>query len=230
MHGLHSQLGSLVVSLCRAGALLALLQLVAWVANFTERTDRDGDLPPDRTVAGIAYLHAVGEPGLDAIMGLDVPAPGLRETSSTVLFQFARELGRTMFWGVVVLLLPFGLVLGVGAPFLLPRVEAQRLLFGTVALLGVLPLVRSEPMPIPWRADGLPAMPESMLAGAAVPFVALILLASASVLFDPRRHRVPAPLRDQGLAGGLSSSDVRAIIRRGEPSRVRSSRSRRTVR
>ncbi len=230
MHGLHSHLGSLVVSLCRAGALLALLQLVAWVANFAERAGSDEAAAPDRTVAGIAYLHAVGEPGLDAILGLDVPATGVREASSTVLIRFAREFGRVMFWGVVLLLLPLGLVLGVGAPFLLPRGEAQRMLFGTVALLGVLPLVRSETMPTPWRAGALPAMPESLLAGAAVPLVALILLASASVLFDLRRHRDPDPPRDHGPAGGLSSSDVRAIIRRGEPSRVRSSRSRRTVR
>ncbi len=230
MHGLHSQLGSLVVSLCRAGTLLALLQLVAWVANLAGNAGKDDGSSLDRTVAGIAYLHAVGEPGLDAIVGLDAPATGVREASSTLLIRYAREFGRIMFWGVVLLVLPLGLVLGIGAPFLLPRVEAQRMLFGTVALLGVLPLVRSESMPAPWREGGLPAMPESLLAGAAVPFVALVLLASASVLFDLQRHRGPDPRPDHGPAGTLSSSDVRAIIRRGEPSRFRSSRSRRTAR
>ena len=196
---LHSTINSLVISLCRAGALLALLQLVVWVANFAETTNHDRDPDPERAIAGIAFLQGVGQPGLESLVGLDLSPADHGETSFEILLRFVREIGRTMLWLVVILALPLGILLGLTAPFM-RSTDSYRMLFGTVALLGVIPLARSEAMPVPWAWSGLPQLPETLLAGGGVPLVAAILLGSASVLFDLRRHQPPDPRQALGTA------------------------------
>ncbi|MEE2682192.1 MAG: hypothetical protein VX641_07465 [Planctomycetota bacterium] len=225
---IHSSIATLAISICRVGALLALLQMAAWVGGFAELSNEPS---PDRApppVAGISYLQSVGEPQLGAVVGITSPPIESARSSIVSVLGLVREVTRALLWMLVLILIPLGLLIGVSAPFV-GQVDSYRMMFGTVALLGLLPLARAESIPMPWVAGGPPYLPESLLAGGAVPLVTAILLGSAAVLFDSRRLVDSDPRTTLGPAASLSSSDVQAIIQRGEPCRIRSSRLRRTM-
>ena len=228
MQRFHANIATLVIAICRVGALLAVLQMAAWVGSIANSSS--STLPDDsqRMEAGIRYLESVGDSGADVLASM-LPRQGRDEAGSLELFLLlAREIARSLVWALVILLLPLGVLLGISAPFV-RQVDSYRMLFGAVALLGLIPLARSEPMPMPWVAGGLPYLPESLLAGGAVPLVTALLLGSAAVLFDERRLVPADPRIGLSPAASLSSSDVHAILKRGEPCRIRSNRLRRTM-
>ena len=229
MLNIHTTITNLVITICRVGALLALLQMAAWVGGLADSSNQPVPERSSELVAGLSYLKSVGEPQLGALVGMQ--ATPVEPVSSSIgeLLALVREVTRALIWMLVLVVLPLGLFLGLSAPFL-RQVDSYRLMFGTVALLGLLPLARAEAIPMPWVAGGLPYLPESLLAGGAVPLVTATLLGSAAVLFDSRRLVASDPRNALGPAASLSSSDVKAILQRGELCRIRSSRLRRTMR
>ena len=226
---IHANITNLVIAFCRVGALLALLQMAAWVGGVA---DSSNQAVPDRSTefaAGLSYLESVGQPQLEALVEIQSPQIEPVSTSVASLLSLVREVTRSLIWMLVIALLPLGLFLGLSAPFF-RHVDSYRMLFGTVALLGLLPLARAEAIPMPWVAGGLPYLPESLLAGGAVPLVTATLLGSAAILFDSHRLVSSDPRKTLSPAASLSSSDVKAILERGELCRIRSSRLRKTAR
>ena len=229
MLNIHTTITNLVIALCRVGALLALLQMAAWVGGIADSSNQPVSDRSTELVAGLSYLESVGEPQLGALVGIQSPQVEPAATSFGTLLALVREVTRSLLWMLVIILLPLGLYLGLSAPFF-RHVDSYRMLFGTVAVLGLLPLARAEAIPMPWVAGGLPYLPESLLAGGAVPLVTATLLGSAAILFDSRRLVASDPRSTLSPAASLSSSDVNAILQRGELCRIRSSRLRKTAR
>ena len=227
MSNIHTTITNLVISICRVGALLALLQMAAWVGGVADSATQPSPRGSQELVAGLSYLQSVGEPQLGALVGLQAPQIDPGDSSLGAMLALVREVTRALLWMLVLIVVPLALFLGLSSPFL-RQVDSYRMLFGTVALLGLLPLARAEAIPMPWVAGGLPYLPESLLAGGAVPLVTAMLLGSAAILFDTHRLVTSDPRDSLSPAATLSSSDVKAILHRGEVCRIRSSRLRRT--
>ena len=203
MSNIHTSITTLVISICRVGALLALLQMAAWVGGLADSSTQPVPRGADELVAGLSYLQSVGEPQLGTLVGLQATPIGPGESSVGALLALVREVTRALIWMLVLIALPLALFLGLSSPFL-RQVDSYRMLFGTVALLGLLPLARAEAIPMPWVAGGLPYLPESLLAGGAVPLVTATLLGSAAILFDSRRLVTSDPRNALSPAASLS--------------------------
>ena len=228
MQKFHDSTATIVIALCRVGALLAVLQLAAWVGGVADSANQPVVSEPHRMEAGLRYLESIGDGGAGILTSMQPRHVDPQVGGFESLMILAREVSRTLLWLLTVLALPLGLLLGVTAPFV-RQADSYRMFFGAVALLGLVPLARSESMPMPWVAGGLPYLPESLLAGGAVPLVTALLLGSAAILFDQRRLVPVDPRNSLSPAASLSSSDVSAILKSGEPCRIRSSRLRRTM-
>jgi hypothetical protein len=228
MQKFHNTTATIVIALCRVGALLAVLQMAAWVGGVADSANQPAVHDSQRMEAGLRYLESVGDSGAGILASMQPRHVDPQVGDFESFMILAREVSRTLLWLLALLVLPLGLLLGVTSPFV-RQADSYRMLFGAVALLGLLPLARSESVPMPWVAGGLPYLPESLLAGGAVPLVAALLLGSAAILFDQRRLVPVDPRNSLSPAASLSSRDVNAIIKRGEPCRVRSSRLRRTM-
>ncbi|MAJ46286.1 MAG: hypothetical protein CBC35_03105 [Planctomycetes bacterium TMED75] len=228
MQKFHNTTATIVIALCRVGALLAILQMAAWVGGVTDSANQPVVHDSTRMEAGLRYLESVGDSGAGILASMQPRHVDPQVGDFESLMILAREVSRTLLWVLAFLALPLGLLLGLSSPFV-RQADSYRMLFGAVALLGLVPLARSESMPMPWVAGGSPYLPESLLAGGAVPLVAALLLGSAAILFDQRRLVPVDPRNSLSPAASLSSSDVNAIIKRGEPCRIRSNRLRRTM-
>lgn len=224
---------TLVTMLCRVGALLALLQLTSWIGAWTTAPSQTDE---DRLAITRERMTAVSSVLDTAIVGVVHSSPfaevepiGRFDT----LLRIIRESSRTLLWGLVVILLPIAITVGVLSPFVREE-DGFRMLFGMIAVLGLLPLTAAEAAPVLGVEYATVTMPMSVLAGFAAPLVAAILLMSAVVLFSSRtRGRGNDLVLNAG--GHISPSDLETIIKRGarpargSRDRIRSSRSRRRM-
>lgn len=229
--GAYARIVTSVTMLCRLGALLAFLQLTAWIGAWSMAPGQTTSERLAITQERITAVESVLDP---AIVGV-VHASPFAELEPVGRVESAlgtiRELSRTLLWGLVVVLLPIAITVGLLAPFVRGE-DGFRMLFGMIAVLGMLPLTAAEAAPVIGVDYTTVAMPESILAGLAAPLVAGILLMSAAVLFSSRIRGSGAGTC-AGSGQHISPSELETIIRRGErPSRgrnvqLKSSRSRR---
>lgn len=226
-----SRLVSSTRILCRVGALLALLQLIAWIGTTTP-SSVSASAHHERTQQQMAAVDSVLDP---TIAGFVRNAPfetATVKSDSERLLCAARALSRTLLWGVVIVLLPMTVITSFLAVFV-RKADTQRMFVGMLAVLGLLPLAAAETVPELGVNLYEQPMPASMLAGVAAPLVAGILLISAAVLFSPQGPVARASAG--GEADHISRNDLETIIRRGArptPKNgpgVRSSRSRRRM-
>ena len=228
--GAYERVVSLVTMLCRLGALLAVLQLTAWVGSWTLPASLNAAEQQALTQQRIAAVESVVDASVVGIVRTS-PFNEARPTGNfEILLRAIRELSRTLLWGVVAILIPIAIVAGLLSPFV-RGADGYRMFFGMVAILGLLPLTAAEAAPV-LGVDYLEVpMPVSLLAGIAAPLVAGALLISAAVLFSSRGQGRGDTIMD-GANQHISRSELETIIRRGEripdarSQQIRSSRSR----
>lgn len=230
-HGAHERIARLAAMLCRLGVLLAIIQLGAWGVVSWLHADTERSLEAARHESRLAAVDAMVSPSLAALVRADQSARAGAPDPLERLMTRTRETSRTLLWGIAVVLVPLVIAAGMMAPFI-REVDATRVLFGMVAVLGLIPLASAEAPP-DFLALGLHAdLPAAALPGLAAPLVAAVLLAAAAILVAPSRAKRIESVPRQG-APRISPLELKSIIHRGEhpgPDRIRSSRSRRTAR
>jgi hypothetical protein len=223
--GAYERMARLCGMLCRLGVLLALLQLVSWGAVAWLHSDTSQALQSARYQARMDAIDSVVAPSVAALVRTDQAARSNLPTTFEWTMNTVRETSRVLLWGIAILLLPMMITVGLLSPFV-REIDSTRVLFGMIAVLGLLPLASAEAAPVFAGTGAIPLMPDSLLAGIAAPLVAAILLAAAAILVSP----VLSGLVDQedehkGLR--ISPRELESIIRRGERTetgRIRSSR------
>jgi hypothetical protein len=226
--GAYERMARLSGALCRIGVLLAVLQLLSWCAVTWLHADASAAAREARHEAKMTALETMVAPSIAALARTDRKARSGLPQSFEWSMNGVREISRSLLWGVAIILIPMIIAVGVLSPFI-RDVESSRVLFGMIAVLGLLPLSSAEAAPALIGSAGFPAMPTSMLAGLAAPAVAVVLLAAAAVLLAPGRRMV---LDDQRGAGAprISPHELETIIRRGQHPRTRRLRSSRPQR
>ena len=227
----YARIASSVTLLCRTGALLAVLQLVAWFGiraglPGTGATMASG---PDRS--DMVAMSSVVDHDIIGLLYAPEFVEAPKRSRFEVVLGATREIARTLLWGIVVILLPLVITLGLLAPFIREE-DGMRVFFGVLAVLGLLPLSAAEASPLLGIDYTTVEVPRSILAGVAAPVVAAVLLISGTVLLSSRaeRHRRSRVDRDEER---FSPRELETIIRRGDhprkhrDGRVRSTRSRR---
>ena len=230
--GAYERMARLCTMLCRLGVLLALLQLAAWGAVAWLHSDSTQALQSARYQARMDAVDSMVAPSVAVLVRSDQAARASVPTTFEWSMNAVRETCRALLWGITILLLPMVVTVGLLSPFV-REIDASRVLFGMVAVLGLLPLASAEAAPVLAGAGEIPTMPSSLLAGIAAPLVAAILLAAAAILVSPAHATAPVDHGLQRKAPRISPSELDSIIRRGErveTGQIRSSRSRRTTR
>ena len=227
--GAYERLVSLVTMLCRLGALLALLQLTAWIGTWTLPASMSAAEQQALAKQRIAAVESVVDSSVVGIVRTSPLKDSRQIGGFEMLLRAIREISRTLLWGVVGVLIPFAVVAGLLSLFT-RSAEGYRMFFGMVAVLGLLPLTAAEAAPVLGVDYLAVSMPKSLLAGIAAPLVAGVLLISAAVLFATRGEgKGPS---NAEVNQHMSRSELETIIRRGErlsgerTQGIRSSRSR----
>ncbi len=229
--GAYERMARLSTMLCRIGVLLAVLQFLSWSALAWMEDGETVQAIQARHEARMNALDTMVAPSIAVLARTDRDARAGLPDSFEWSMNGVRETTRCLLWGVGILLLPMVVAAGLLAPFV-RGVDSSRVFFGVIAVLGLLPLASAEPAPIFVGALQFPPMPESILAGLAVPVVAAVLLGAAAILVEPGRGMIIDDARGSS-APRISPLELETIIRRGEHPRtrgVRSIRSRRTTR
>jgi hypothetical protein len=223
--GAYERMARMCAMLCRVGVLLGLLQLVAWGAVAWFNADTSQALQSARYQARMEAVDSVVAPSVAALVRTDQAARSNLPSTFAWTMSTVRETSRTLLWGIAILLLPMVITVGMLSPFV-REIDSTRVLFGMIAVLGLLPLASAEAAPVFAGAGEISLMPDSLLAGVAAPLVAAILLAAAAILVSPVQSRL---VDEEGEHKGLriSPRELESIIRRGErpeSARIRSSR------
>ena len=227
--GAYARMARLSAMLCRLGVLLAVLQLTAWGVVAWLHADTTQALQTARYQARMEAIDSVVAPSVAALVRTDQSARAGAPDTLEWTMATVRETSRTLLWGIAIILLPMVLTVGMLSPFV-RQIDSTRVLFGMIAVLGLLPLASAEAAPVFIGPGEITVMPSSLLAGVAAPLVAAVLLAAAAILVTPPRLFT---IDDEGgrRAPRISARELETIIRRGAhpgSGRIRSSRSRRT--
>lgn len=212
--GAYERIARLAAMLCRLGVVLAVLQLASWGGAAWMHAESTASQREARIKERIAAIESVVAPSVAVLVrtgnGSATDTPGTFEWSMIAV----RETSRSLLWGIAIVLLPLALTVGMLSPFV-RQVDATRVLFGMIAVLGLLPLASAEAAPVLGETGVFAPMPTSVLAGIAAPTVAAVLLAAAAVLLAPAYSAAHRSSR-YARAPRLSGSEVESIIRRGE--------------
>ena len=228
--GAYERIARLTGMLCRLGVVLAILQLASWSVVYWDDFDQSEALASARHASRMQAVDNVVAPSVAMLVRSDTASRGTTPDHLEWAMRAVRETTRTLLWGITILLLPLVVIAGLMSPFL-RRVDTSRVIFGMLAVLGMIPLARAEAAPVIIGMQEYPPMPDSMLAGLAAPAVALILLAAAAVLMRAGAIMSEGDAEERS-APRISPKELENIIRRGEhpgPIAVRSSRSRKTA-